>query len=183
MHKKKRPSALSSVDSAQLSDLIWEHRNVICRILFDILHPDFCYMIEDCESEVMLIAVEHAHELLAHKAPTGWFVVTARYVAQNARRKEINRVKNNNMAEDIDLKTEEDPLERIVYKEWVKNGVVDQLLSRLTPREREVYELSFAEDKSTKEIAEKLQISESTVRNLRKRIEDKIKRDVYDHRF
>ncbi|MBQ3002132.1 MAG: sigma-70 family RNA polymerase sigma factor [Clostridia bacterium] len=163
--------------------MIWTHRNVIHKILFDILHPDFSYMIEDCESEVMMIAVEHAHELLSHTAPTGWFIVTTRNVAHAARRKEIKRIQNDTSAEGVDLTIAEDPLENILYKEWIKNGVVDQLLSRLTPREREVYDLAFVEGKSTKDIAGQLHIRESTVRNIRKNIMDKIKRDVMEHRF
>ena len=183
MLKKKRSCALSLDESERLKELIWTHRNVIHKILFDILHPDFSYMIEDCESEVMMIAVEHAHELLSHTAPTGWFIVTTQNVAHAARRKEIKRIQNDTSAEGVDLTIAEDPLENILFEEWVKNGVVDQLLSRLTPREREVYDLSFAEGKTTKEIAERLQIGESTVRNIRKNIMDKIKRDVMEHRF
>lgn len=183
MNEMKKREILSPADAERLKDLIWTHRNVIHKILFDILHPDFSYMIEDCESEVMMIAVEHAHELLSHTAPTGWFIVTTRNVAHAARRKEIKRIQNDTSAEGVDLTIAEDPLENILYEEWVKNGVVDQLLSRLTPREREVYDLSFAEGKTTKEIAERLQIGESTVRNIRKNIIDKIKRDVMEHRF
>ena len=183
LKETKKRGVLSPADAERLKDLIWTHRNVIQKILFDILHPEFSYMIEDCESEVMMIAVEHAHELLSHTAPTGWFIVTTRNVAHAACRKEIKRIQNDTSAEGVDLTIAEDPLENILYEEWVKNGVVDQLLSRLTPREREVYALSFAEGKTTKEIAERLQIGESTVRNIRKNIMDKIKRDVMEHRF
>lgn len=183
MNEMKKREILSPADADRLKDLIWTHRNVIQKILFDILHPEFSYMIEDCESEVMLIAVEQAHELLSHTGPAGWFIVTTRNVAHAACRKEIKRLKNDAPTEGVELKTAEDPLENILYEEWVKNGVVDQLLSRLTPHEREVYDLSFVEGKSTKEIAERLQIGESTVRNIRKNIMDKIKRDVMEHRF
>lgn len=183
MKETKKREILSPADTERLRDLIWTHRNVIQKILFDILHPDFSYMIEDCESEVMLIAVEQAHELLSHTAPAGWFIVATRNVAHAACRKEIKRIKNDAPTEGVELKTAEDPLENILYKEWVKNGVVDQLLSHLTPREREVYDLAFVENKSTKDIAGQLHIRESTVRNIRKNIMDKIKRDVMDHNF
>lgn len=183
LHKTERRGALSPADSARLSDLIWTHRNAIQRILFDILHPEFSHLIEDCESEVMLIAVEHATELLSHPGPTGWFILTAQNAARNARRKEITRIQNYASVQEFEFKTDRDPLENILFDEWIKNGVPDQLLSRLTPREREVYDLFFVEGKSTREIAEQLQIRESTVRNIRKNIMDKIKYDVLNHNF
>jgi RNA polymerase sigma factor (sigma-70 family) len=139
--------------------------------------------VDDCESDVVLIAVEHAAELLSHPNSTGWFVVTAQNVAHNARRKEITRTHNLISVSEFKSETDMEPLEDILYKEWVNDGIPEELISRLAPREREVYKLIFLEHMSTKGISDKLGISESTVRNIKKNIMDKIKYDIKKHNF
>jgi RNA polymerase sigma factor (sigma-70 family) len=78
---------------------------------------------------------------------------------------------------------QENLFEEVVFENWIKDEVTQELLSHLTTREREIYELMFVKALSTKEICEQLQITESTVRNTKKNIMDKIKKDIEDHNF
>lgn len=57
----------------------------------------------------------------------------------------------------------ETAIDELQYKEL--NHKVQKLLKELTPRQREIYQLSREEGLSHKEIAEKLDLSESTVNN------------------
>lgn len=174
---------LSPAEVDRLSNLVIEHRNVIHRIIYNALSPQFTYLVDDCESDVILIAVEHAAELLSHPNATGWFVLTARNIAHNARRKEITRTHNLISVSEFKSKTEIEPLEDILYKDWINDGIPEELIARLAPREREVYNLIFVEHMSTKEISDKLCLRESTVRNIKKHIIDKIKYDIQMRNF
>ncbi len=183
MKEKENRRILSAEESKRLGDLIWTHRNIIRITILKILGSQFQYLLEDCESEVALIAVRRGAELLSHPNPTGWFVVAAKYVANNAYRKEMKRVSNLSSDTEIQIKVQDDPLESVLFDDWVKNGIPEALLSRLAPREREIYDMIFVQDMTTAEIAQKLSLSESTVRNIKKNVMDKIKHDIRTYNF
>ena len=77
----------------------------------------------------------------------------------------------------------EDLLEDIVYENWIQQGVIEELLSRLSPREQEVYELLFVRGFSIREAAKELHIQESTLRSTKQNLIDKIKRDIKTYNF
>ncbi len=183
MKEKENRRILSAEESKRLGDLIWTHRNTIQITILKILSSQFQYLLEDCESEVALIAVRRGAELLSHPNPTGWFVVAAKYVANNAYRKEMKRVSNLSSDSEIQIKVQDDPLESVLFDDWIQNGVPDKLLSRLAPREREIYDMIFVQDMTTVEIAKQLCISESTVRNIKKNVLDRIKYAIQTHDF
>ena len=183
MAREKRRSKLSVQESEQLGVFLWKNRNVIRKIINNCLGKQFDYLLEDCEGEVLLIAVEHGVELLEHQNPVGWLVLTSKNIASNARRKEIARMKNTSDTFPEQIHKQENLFEEVVFENWIKDEVTQELLSHLTTREREIYELMFVKALSTKEICEQLQITESTVRNTKKNIMDKIKKDIEDHNF
>ena len=183
MAREKRRGKFSLQESEQLGNFLWNNRNLIRKTISNCLGKEFEYLLEDCEGEVLLLTVERGVELFEHQNPIGWLVLTSRNVANNARRKEISRA--NRMSDTLpeQLQSQEKLFEDFVYENWIKDGVTQELLSHLTTREREIYELMFVKALSTKEICEQLQITESTVRNTKKNIMDKIKKDIEDHNF
>ena len=73
--------------------------------------------------------------------------------------------------------------EDVIFSDWMNKGVKEELLSRLAPREQEVYRMLFVEDMSISAVAESLHVKESTVRNIKKHLMDKIKKDIKEHNF
>lgn len=68
--------------------------------------------------------------------------------------------------------TEPDPADKVAARD-----LLESLLSQLTPRERAVMTAMYTLDLSTQEVADMLQLSRSTVRVLRKRAVDKMRRN------
>lgn len=183
MKMKKNRRNLSTEESARLGNLIWEHRNLICKAISNRLNKHTYYLLEDCEAEVLALASEAGADLLYHPNPAGWFVLTAKNVVYNVLRKERKACDMTSQKTIEEVSDSEDLLEDIVYEDWLKQGVIEELLSRLSPREREVYELLFVRGFSIKEAAEELHIQESTLRSTKKNLIDKIKRDIKSYNF
>lgn len=64
--------------------------------------------------------------------------------------------------------------EEAIYNIWTKDNAGKNLLDQLTKKEALVYNKLFVEMKSTKEVANELGVSESTVRSFKKMIKDKV---------
>lgn len=73
-------------------------------------------------------------------------------------------------------KTDITPIDYLEYKELT--GKIDLIIAKLPQRCREIFEESFYENKSTAEISQKFQISESTVRVQRKMALDIIRENL-----
>lgn len=183
MKEKDNRGVLSNEESERLGSLIRKHRNVIRATVFKILGSQFRYLLEDCTSEVAVIAVQQGAELLSHPNPAGWFVLASKNTANNMLRKERTRLRKEIIDSDLQIQMQDDPLEEVAYADWIENGIPDKLLSRLAPREREIYDMIFVQDMGITEIARELSLSESTVRNIKKNVLDKIKYAIQTHDF
>ena len=183
MKVKENRKSLSEEESARLGNLIWKHRNLICKVIANRLNKHTYYLLEDCEAEVLALASEAGADLLYHPNPAGWFVLTAKNVVYNVLRKERKACDMTSSKPIEEVSDSEDLLEDIVYENWIQQGVIEELLSRLSPREQAVYELLFVRGFSIREAAKELHIQESTLRSTKQNLIDKIKRDIKTYNF
>lgn len=93
------------------------------------------------------------------------FLFTISYNAtMSLLRKRVSETKSREYLKSLqEIDVVEQVIDEIQYKEL--NHKVESLLKRLTPRQKEIYLLSREEGLTHKEIAQKLNISESTVNN------------------
>ena len=66
MKVKENRKSLSEEESARLGNLIWKHRNLICKVIANRLNKHTYYLLEDCEAEVLALASEAGADLLYH---------------------------------------------------------------------------------------------------------------------
>ena len=98
-------------------------------------------------------------------------------------RKLFIKTKNALNNEISDIPHEETGYEEVIYKIWLENNSIKKLLDTLTAHEREIYELIYKEKLTSKQVAIRLGISDSTVRNLNANIKAKIKKAIKNYDF
>lgn len=174
---------LTSEDAARLENILMDRIRIIRYTIVKIFGVTYDYLVDDCVSEVLLLACEKSDTLLNHSNPGGWLVNASKNVAYNMIRKHQNDTKNVPIDDLLSVVSTDDVLEDMIFEDWMEKKVSDLLLSRLTNREREIYDMLFVQKKAPQEIADELHISVSTVRNIKKSIVDKIRNDVYMNNF
>lgn len=174
---------LTSEDAARLENILMDRIHIIRYAIIKVVGVTYNYLVDDCVSEVLLLACEKSDTLLNHSNPGGWLVNASKNIAYNMIRKHKNDVKNIPIDDLLSVSSPDDVFEDMVFEDWIEKRVPKLLLSRLTNREREIYEMLFVQKKTPQEVAEELHISVNTVRNIKKSIVDKIKNDVYTHNF
>ena len=184
MRKKSDERILLTLEEARFIDgLIERNRSVLGNIIKFSLGEDFDHLWEDCLSETYLLACRKIDVLKAHENPDGWIINAAKKNAGNMKRNN-NKYKSNISIEKLpELPDEQNVFEEAVFNIWMEKKVPSILISRLSKREKEVYELFYIEHKTTDEIAKRLGINVSTVRNIKKNIVDKIKYDIKQKNF
>lgn len=174
---------LSSEEAARLENILIDRIHIIRYAIVKVFGVTYDYLVDDCVGEVLLLACKKSDILLNHSNPGGWLVNASKNVAYNMIRKYQNDTKNVPIDDLLTVSSPEDVFEDMIFEDWIDKRVPDLLLSRLTNREREIYDMLFVQKKAPQEIADELHISVSTVRNIKKSIVDKIKNDVYTHNF
>lgn len=174
---------LTSEEAERLEKIIMDRIHIIRHTIVKIFGVTYQDLVDDCVSEVLLLACEKGDIVLNHSNPGGWLVNTSKNLAYNMMRKQQKEARNIPIDDLGSISSSEDVFEEMVYQEWMERQVPDRLLSRLTKREHEIYELLFVQKKTPQTVADELHISVNTVRNIKKSIVDKVKNDVYTHNF
>lgn len=173
---KKDKEKLTPEQAEFLDDLLSKNRNNIKRAVSAVLKDNFKLHGDDCISEVSLLAIKKVKKLQKHNNPNGWLMVASKKTAANYIRKEYTRLKNTGREIVCDIPTDSNAVyEDALYNIWMEDGTIEKLLNELTPREKEVYELLYKQDMTSKQAGERLGISASTVRSIDADIKDKIK--------
>lgn len=182
MKKRKCTRLLSQEELEQISNILMQNRYIIQRHIMLILGSELKDLLDDCISDISLAAFRSGSELIDHPNVVGWLIRTSKNCAFNAKRKYFleNHLPYDQVGEKpSDLNVFED----VIFSDWMNKGVKEELLSRLAPREQEVYRMLFVEHMSISAVAESLHVKESTVRNIKKHLMDKIKKDIKEHNF
>lgn len=169
--------------NAILGELFEQYRGVILFSILKTLGPGNEYMAEDCLSQAFLIACQKKDDLLSREKPVVWLIATGKNCAKHFRRQAI---KDRERLCSIDEHTRtladdsgESFIEDIVYDDWIKNDVPQKLINELHPRTKQAFIAKYHQGKSNSEIAEEMNISESTVRTFlseaKKHIEERVR--------
>mgnify|MGYP006303477827 CR=1 FL=1 len=122
---------------------------------------------EDAEGivqEVFIKIWESRKKIDTYQSFEGFIFTIAYNTTISLLRKRVNETKSREYLKSLQQpETAETAIDELHYKEIQEK--VQKLLNELTPRQREIYHLSREEGLSHKEIADKLNLSESTVNN------------------
>ena len=175
---EKRKYILSTEDCEFIEKLILKNASVVRAVIYSVLGESFEQIGEECISDLYLLMCEKIDKLKNHENPDGWVVVAAKNIAQNAIRKHNTCLNHTTAEEIIDIPVADNVFEDALYNIWLDEGVIDKLLDKLTPHEREVYNYLYRKRLPSKKVAELMGVSYSTIRNINANIKRKIKREM-----
>ena len=145
--------------------------------------------LEDCEAELWLLVCIEAKRLMKHENPDGWVSVAAVNIALNCVKMQIRKERLAHSDEGLldEAASDEMPVdERVVndllFERWEKENFKAKLLSLLTSKEKELYDLRYVEKKSFEEISAKTGRSQEAVQMALSRIRKKIISEIRHYR-
>ena len=144
------------------------------------MYNDLC---DDCLSDAYWLAVNKVSEMMKLEKPGKWLIGATRILSANIKRvrcRQLNRVSLESIE---DIECSDDLFEIVLHNIWMEQDAYNYLKRELTKRELEVFELMFEQRKECSEISKKLDISESTVWNIRKNIKDKYRYAIKNKLF
>lgn len=119
---------------------------------------------EEIVQEVFVKIWETRNKIDVHATFDSFLFTIAHNATISLLRKRVSETKSREYLKSLQqFDDAEHIIDEIAFKEL--NHKVQSLLNHLTPRQREIYLLSREEELNHKEIAEKLNISENTVKN------------------
>lgn len=168
--------------NALLGEMFEKYHGVVLFCILRILGDEDRYMAEDCLSQTFLIACQKKDDLLSRDKPVVWLIAAAKNCARQFKRKAIKEREKTCVIDEpmysIVDESGEFFVDDIVYRDWIRNKVPQNLINELQPRTREAFLAKYKDGKSNAEIAAEMHITESTVRTFlsdaRKYIEDRV---------
>ncbi len=180
---EKRTYALTSEECKFVENLIANNEYIVRSVLRSALGEKFDQLGAECISDLYILLCEKIRFLKQHENPDGWMVVAAKNIALNAIRKHNTLINHAIAAEITDIRVEDNVFENALYSIWLNDGVIDKLLDKLTPHEREIYDYLYRERLTSKQVAEIMKTSDSTIRNINARIRKKIQKELNEKYF
>jgi len=174
---------LTQEDADYVESLLIANEKLITVTMYNMLGENYNYLLEEAVSDLFVLTCEKVEILKKHQSPQAWLVVSAKYIALNLikkHKKEQGFIPLDNGYDKVDGTS---VFEDAVYNIWLENKVPQKLIQTLAPREREIYELLYIQNKKPKDIAKELGISVSAVNNAHKCIRDKIKKAIKEQKF
>ncbi len=181
-NKQKAIKAMSREEREYAEYLITEYSSLLSNVISNKLGNVYLYLAEECIGELYKLICEKIEIINNHENPKAWLIIAAKNISLETIRKHSNDLSTKPLEDNLNYATgnvDEDA----IYNIWLENKVPEKLIARLTKRERQVYHKLYIEKKSPKEIAKELNIATSTVRNVNKKLRDKIIKDVKHKNF
>lgn len=131
--------------------------------------------IYDCLNDVFEIAIKKQFDPNFLKNPKGWLIVTTRNVVDNYNRKNLKRLTHYQLDYDMRfLAKKQDMTEDLVYQIAMEDHLIDQAISSLSERERQLYKMRFEEKMKPQDIADELDLKLCAVNTRLTRLKAKI---------
>ena len=181
--KQKSVKPLSPMDAKYIEDLFKEHGKEIRVTIVNVLGHENASLIEDAVGDLCLLMCEKIEKLKSHTSPVAWLTIASRFIALNLRR---NQNKYNDLIplDGVRIKSNgAEIFDEVQYAIWLEEDVPQKLMKMLTKRETDIYQKIYVEEKRVKDVAKELGITENTVRNLHKRLRDKIVNAINENKF
>ena len=135
----ERNYVLTSEECDYIEKLIIKNESIVRSVIRSALGEKFDQIGDECMSDLYLLMCEKIDKLKNHENPDGWMVVSAKYVALNAKRKHNTQLNHTITEEITDIRVEDNVFEDALYNIWIEDGVIDKLLAKLTPHEMEIF--------------------------------------------
>lgn len=174
----KEKFRLTAEEAEFIKDLIIKNEYIIRAEIRAALQEHFAQIGEDCISEVYLLACRKIKVLKNHTAPDAWIIVAAQKVAQSEARKLYMKINSKFSEIPQDLPMKNDTFEEALYNIWLDNHSLEKLFDLLTQHEKDVYDLLYNQRLTSKQAAEIMNVSDSTIRNIHSMIKKKIKNGI-----
>lgn len=164
-----------------IDNLLKNNKDSLIRAASKLLQTKDVNDISDCLQEVSLCAIMNGKELISHPSPIGWLHKTVFNIAHDMKREaDKHRTKLQSIDEVEYLITDESfedtQLEKMDYQ---KNDIHKQkasVLSKLTIRELDLYQLRYVEKREFSYIAEKYHTTPGCIRAWISQLKKKVKK-------
>ncbi len=164
---------LSAEERVFLEQLLTKERSIITSILRSRLAELYYDLKDECASDICWVAIHKVDVLMNCPHPVKWLATATKYIALNAVRRRYKRIDQTSSKNVMDVAFPEDVFEMALYNIWLEQDAYNILKKELTKRELEVFELMVEQKKTHQEISKELNMTESTVRSIKKNIKDK----------
>lgn len=164
---------LSSEKKAFLEQLLTKEQFALANILRSRLGGLYEDLKDECVSDICWLAIDKIDVLMNCQYPGKWLAASTKYIALKAKRERYTQFNHTSIKDIADVAFPEDVFEMALYNIWLEQDAYNILKKELTKRELEVFELMVEQQKPHEEIARELNMTESTVRNIKKNIKDK----------
>ena len=174
---------LTTAEREFLGNLLEKNKPLLLHVIKIITGKLYNTLGEECLSELHCLTIRKIDKLIAKENPDRWLITAAKYIALELMRRYKNEPDTVLIWEVADQLVMDDVFEEARYNIWMEQHVLDKLPLKLTNRERQIYNLMIIQKMSCEDVARELNISESTVWNIRaavvKKIEKIIKNDLF----
>lgn len=140
------------------------------------LGPDFAFLAEDCVQDAIFTTFKMKEKVTSAPSLAALLTTTLHNRIISVVRHEDSKQKYSEFVNETNDEISEDLQTSIIEQEALTNlfKAIDSL-----PRElREIFETNFEQGLTYKEVAEKLEISESTVKRRRQQLIDTLRKDL-----
>jgi DNA-binding CsgD family transcriptional regulator len=144
------------------------------------MYNDLC---DDCLSDIYWLAVNKVSDMIKLNKPEKWLIGATKILSANIKRVRCRQLNQISLESIEDIECSDDLFEIVLHNIWMEQDAYNYLKRELTKRELEVFELMFEQRKACVEISKELDISESTVWNIRKNIKDKYRYAIKNKLF
>lgn len=166
---------LTESEALFIKELVCRNDGLIRNLLKTLLAEKYDVLADECISETHLLACEKAALLKTHPNPDGWIIKTVKLKAYELKRLFLAE-KRLTLEKAAELTDTQDVYEEALYVMLKESFCREELLPRLTKREKQVFSALFVEKIGTAATAVRLGISEKTVNNLKRLIISKAKK-------
>lgn len=163
-----------------IDNLLRENKNVLIRAAAKHLQTTDTNDISDCLQEVSLCAIMNGKDLISHPSPVGWLHKTLFNIAHDMKRDADKRRAKLQSIEEVEFLITDESFEdkQLDKMDYQKNDIYKQkasVLSKLTIRELDLYQLRYVEKRKFSYIAEKYHTTPGCIRAWISQLKRKIK--------
>ena len=163
-----------------IDNLLRENKNVLIRAAVKHLQTTDTNDISDCLQEVSLCAIMNGKELISHPSPIGWLHKTVFNIAHDMKREADKRRTKLQSIDEVeylitDESFEDKQLEKMDNQEIDIHKQKADVLSQLTIRELDLYQLRYVEKREFSYIADKYHTTPGCIRAWISQLKRKIK--------